>query len=36
VLSIVAIGHPAEEKAGHAAEKLQHEKVSYERYGSGG
>jgi nitroreductase len=35
VESIVAIGYPAEEKKGHAAEELQHEKVSYERFGEG-
>jgi nitroreductase len=33
VESIVAIGYPAEEKAGHAAESLQREKVSFETYG---
>ena len=35
VESIVAIGYPAEEKKGHAAGELQHEKVSFERFGAG-
>jgi nitroreductase len=30
VLSIVAIGYPAEEKAGHPADSLQREKVSFD------
>ena len=33
VESIVAIGHPAEEKKGHPAGELQREKVSFETYG---
>ncbi len=36
VLSIVAIGYPAEEKKGHPGESLQREKVSFERYGNSG
>ena len=33
VLAILAVGYPDEEKAPHPAESLQHEKVSFERYG---
>jgi nitroreductase len=33
VESIVAIGYPAEEKAGHPGGSLQREKVSFETYG---
>jgi len=33
VLSIVAIGYPAEEKPPHEKEKLQHDKVHRNRYG---
>jgi len=33
VEAIIGIGHPAEQKAGHPAEKLLHEQVSFEQYG---
>jgi hypothetical protein len=33
VESIVAIGYPAEAKAGHPAASLELGKVSYDRYG---
>ena len=35
VVAMIAIGHPAEEKAPHPKETLLYEKVFYERYGSG-
>jgi hypothetical protein len=33
VLSMVAIGYPAEEKPGHGKEKLQYDKIHRNRYG---
>ena len=33
VLSMVAIGYPAESKRPHSADSLQYGKISYERYG---
>jgi nitroreductase len=32
VLSVVAVGYPAEHKAGHPAEKLKYDKVKHNRY----
>lgn len=33
VLSMVAIGYPAEEKPGHGKEELQYDKIHHNRYG---
>jgi len=34
VEAVIAIGYPQEDKAGHPAEKLLHDRVHYEKFGS--